>query len=61
MKIILNRLIIKHFKGIKALEVNFSHHTNISGDNATGKTSIMDAFLWLLFGKDSTDRTAFEK
>ncbi len=60
MKIILNKLKINHFKGIKALEVNFSHNTNISGGNATGKTSIMDAFLWLLFGKDSTDRTAFE-
>ncbi len=60
MKILLNKLKINHFKGIKALEVSFSHHTNISGDNATGKTTVMDAFLWLLFGKDSTDRTAFE-
>jgi len=60
MKILLNRLLITHFKGIKSLEVDFSHNTNSYGDNATGKTSVMDAFLWLLFGKDSTDRTAFE-
>ena len=60
MKIILNTLKITHFKGIKALDVSFTHNTNIYGDNATGKTSLMDAFLWLLFGKDSTDRTAFE-
>ena len=60
MKIILKHLKINHFKGIKALDVNFTFNTNIYGDNATGKTSVMDAFLWLLFGKDSTDRTAFE-
>ena len=60
MKIILNGLRINHFKGIKALDISFSLTTNIYGDNATGKTSVMDAFLWLLFGKDSTDRTAFE-
>ncbi len=60
MKILLSHLNINHFKGLKALEVKFTYQTNISGDNATGKTSVMDAFLWLLFGKDSTDRTAFE-
>ncbi|MBE0662831.1 MAG: AAA family ATPase [Bacteroidales bacterium] len=60
MNIELIRLRINHFKGIKSLEVNFSQVTNIRGDNATGKTTIMDAFLWLLFGKDSTDRRDFE-
>ncbi|MBE0662541.1 MAG: hypothetical protein IH597_08745 [Bacteroidales bacterium] len=60
MNIELLRLRINHFKGIKSLEVNFSQVTNIRGDNATGKTTIMDAFLWLLFGKDSTDRRDFE-
>jgi DNA repair protein SbcC/Rad50 len=60
MKIILYKLKINHFKGLKALDVSFTHNTNISGDNATGKTTVMDAFLWLIFGKDSTDRTAFE-
>ena len=60
MKILLNKIKINHFKGIKVLDVNFAFNTNILGDNATGKTSVMDAFLWLLFGKASTDRTAFE-
>lgn len=50
-----------NFKGIRKLEITeFGTVTNIFGDNGTGKTSIFDAFTWLLFGKDSTDRTTFE-
>ena len=30
------------------------------GVNGVGKTTIFDAFTWLLFGKDSTDRKDFE-
>lgn len=59
-KIEITKLIISHFKGIKSLVADFGRTTNIRGDNATGKTTIMDAFLWLLFGKDSTDRKEFE-
>ena len=33
---------------------------NIYGDNATGKTTLADAFMWLLFGKDSLNRADFE-
>ncbi len=60
MKIKLKKLKISHFKGIKSLDVAFGDVTDIKGDNATGKTTVMDAFLWLLFGKDSTDRKEFE-
>jgi len=49
-----------HFKGIKNLTIDFDANTNIYGDNGTGKTSIFDAFTWLLFGKDSTDRKDFQ-
>ncbi|RMF99517.1 MAG: DUF2813 domain-containing protein, partial [Nitrospirae bacterium] len=56
----LERLAIEHFKGIRELTVEFSDATNIYGDNATGKTSIFDAYLWLLFGKDSKGRADFE-
>lgn len=59
MKIELKSLTLTNFKGIKQLQVNFDHETAISGMNATGKTTIFDAFLWLLFGKDSTDRKDF--
>lgn len=60
MKIKLNRLTLLNFKGIRTLDVEFSQLTNISGENATGKSTIFDAFLWLLFGKDSSDRKDFQ-
>jgi exonuclease SbcC len=60
MKIKLNSLKLLNFKGLKNIEIQFNDQTRISGDNATGKTTIMDAFIWLLFGKDSTDRKDFE-
>ena len=54
------RMMLTNFKGIRSIEVNFNPEvTNISGDNATGKTSMMDAFLWCLFGKDSQNRADF--
>lgn len=59
-KIALVSLRLNNFKGIRSLTVNFGHITNIYGDNATGKTTLFDAFLWLLFGKDSSDRKDFE-
>jgi len=54
-------LTLKNFKGIK--EFTFTPNGNnadIFGDNATGKTTIQDAFTWLLFDKDSQDWKAFE-
>lgn len=56
----LKRLELRNFKGIKSLDIDFKAITNIRGDNATGKTTIFDAFTWLLFGKDSKDRSTFE-
>lgn len=57
MKIVLKKLKLTNFKGIRDLTIDFdSRITNIYGDNGTGKTTIFDAWLWLLFGKDSTDR-----
>lgn len=48
------------FKGIKSLQIDFDDETNIFGANGTGKTTVMDAFLWLLFDKDSSGRKDFE-
>lgn len=59
MKITLKKLVINNFKGIKHLVIDFGAMTNIFGANEAGKTSVFDAFLWLLFGKDSTDREKF--
>ena len=47
--IFLKQLILKNFKGIKDLTIDFGKTTDISGENATGKTSVFDAFTWLLF------------
>lgn len=52
-------MVLRNFKGIKQLEINFIGTTKIYGDNATGKTTLVDAFTWLLFGKDSTGRKEF--
>lgn len=60
-KIKIRSLSIKNFKGIKELEIAFDEkQTNIKGANGTGKSSVMDAFTWLLFGKDSQDRKDFD-
>jgi DNA repair exonuclease SbcCD ATPase subunit len=59
MRIELKKIKLENFKGIKKLEIDFSKRTDISGQNATGKTTIFDAFTWLLFDKDSTDRKSF--
>lgn len=51
---------LENFKGIKELTINFlNHETNIYGANATGKTTILDAFTWLLFDKDSNNKKDF--
>ena len=58
--IVIKRLTLLNFKGIRNLEVNFNGlETNVRGYNGTGKTSIFDAFTWVLFGKDSKDRKEF--
>lgn len=53
-------LSLLNFKGVHQLDIDFGLDTNIYGRNGSGKTTIFDAFLWVLFGKDSTDRKDFE-
>lgn len=60
MEIKLKRLTIVNFKGIQRQDIEFSHTTSIYGDNATGKTTIFDAFLWLFFGKNCEGVSQFE-
>lgn len=50
----IKRLNLENFKCHKSLTLNFDgSNASIYGDNATGKTSIYDALVWLLFDKDS--------
>ncbi|MEI7962160.1 MAG: ATP-binding protein, partial [archaeon] len=58
--VILKKLTLTNFKGVKQKEINFNEQiTSIFGDNETGKTTLFDAFSWLLTGKDSFDRQDF--
>lgn len=59
-ELILEKLHIVHFKGIKELTINFDPVCqNIWGDNGTYKTSVADAWFWLLFGKNSLGEADF--
>ena len=54
MDFILKRMNIRNFKGIRERTVDFDETlTKISGKNASGKTTIMDAFFWALTNTDS--------
>lgn len=51
---------MENFKGAKERTIEFGENTKICGANATGKTTIFDAFTWLLFGKDSLGSAKFD-
>lgn len=56
----LMNLTLKNFKGIKDLAIDFNgQDLKAYGDNGTGKTTLYDAFLWVLFNKDSNNRADF--
>ena len=51
---------IQNFKGCKSRTVDFVDNTKICGANESGKTTIFDAFTYLLFNKDSLGKTDFD-
>ena len=53
-------IVLTNFKGIRNLRIDFGNRDIIHGANGTGKTTVNDAFTWVLFGKDSLDRQKFE-
>lgn len=58
--ITLNRIRLNNFKGIRNGEYSFDDkNAVVYGENGTGKTTLMDAMLWVLFGKDSNNRADF--
>lgn len=59
-RVILKSLSLTNWKGEKQRTTDFNEvETNIFGENGLGKTRHFDAFMWLLFGKDSQDRKDF--
>lgn len=49
----LDSITIRNFKGIKKQSISLNgKDAFLEGDNATGKTTVYDAFRWCLFGKD---------
>lgn len=59
MQIKLKSLHLENFKGIKSLDMTFGDKTKIKGQNAAGKTTVFDAFTWLLFNKNSAGEEKF--
>lgn len=61
MKIHFKTLTLKNFKGILGEKtINFCDTvTSIYGANHTGKTTIIDAILWVLFDKNSENASVF--
>ncbi len=56
-KVILESITLRNFRGEKERATMFNPvETTIMGANGLGKSRHFDAFMWLLFGKDSKDR-----
>ncbi|MGM0967172.1 MAG: AAA family ATPase [Bacillota bacterium] len=57
----LAELHLSNFKGVKSFTLETGGESaKVYGDNATGKTTLFDAFMWLLFDKDSQNKKDFE-
>lgn len=60
MKMTLTSMKIENFRVIKSFEISPNgSNLAIFGKNKRGKTTLYDAFLWLLFGKNSAGETKF--
>lgn len=53
MEIKFKSLALQNFKSHQDLSVNFGERTEITGDNAKGKSSILEAIIWALYGTDA--------
>lgn len=54
-------LSLENFKGVERFKLTAGgNDVTIRGDNATGKTTLLDAWLWLLFGKNAANAAEFE-
>ena len=58
MDIRIKSISLRNFKGARDCMYTFDgRNARIEGANGSGKTTVFDAFTWLLFGKDSKDQT----
>ena len=57
-KVELKKLVAQNFRS-KSFEFEFGERNEIRGKNRSGKSSVKNAFFWLLTGADDLDRTNF--
>lgn len=56
----IKKMHVENFKGLRLFDVDFAPCiTRITGANGTGKTTLHDAYLWLITGTDSSGRSDF--
>lgn len=60
MNIKIKKIHIENFKKFNVFDIEFGNVTKVYGQNAVGKTSIVDAFMWCLFDKNSRGETKFQ-
>ncbi|MFB6800423.1 ATPase [Peribacillus butanolivorans] len=53
MQVIIKTLTLKNFKSHRDITVNFGERTDITGDNAEGKSTICEAPSYVLYGTDA--------
>jgi DNA repair exonuclease SbcCD ATPase subunit len=59
--ITLKSLVLKNFKGVTEFELAADgRNMKVLGENATGKTTLKDSFIWVLFDKDSQNNAKFQ-
>lgn len=60
MRLELKSIYLENFKGVSSFSGKFNNGGNLLyGANATGKSSVLDAFFWCFFDTDSQNRTIF--
>ncbi len=57
--ITLKKLSIQDWRGQNRV-INFSSSTEIKGRNKSGKSTVFNAFLWLMTGADAEDRVNYK-
>lgn len=58
--ILLISLALRNFKGIREFNLDLQGNNGaVHGDNEVGKTTLFDAFVWLIFDKDSQNKKDF--